>query len=98
MRQRNEKRSKRQRMSKRRRRTTKKQRGGYDYTIIVCSKKNGNVIQEIHPTSDKTFEEIFAENDINNHKYYITQFSQIEIDRSSKPTYSSKNKLIIYQE
>jgi hypothetical protein len=89
----NEKRSKRQRISKRRR--TIKQRGGFEYKIIVLSEDNS---YETIPvvTSDSTF----ADNGIQGNKkikYYAMQFSEKEIDYTSKPQFSKTNPVIIYK-
>jgi hypothetical protein len=93
MRQRNEKRSKRQRMSKRRR--TIKQRGGFEYKIIVLSEDDSYETISV-VTSDSTF----ADNGIQGNdktKYYATSFSEKEIDYTSKPHFSKTNPLIIYK-
>jgi hypothetical protein len=97
MRQRNEKRSKRQRMSKRRRRTIKKQRGGRIWQINVHSADN-ILIETITVYDEK---KSFAENGITGNdttKYYATLSSDVEIDYNSIPLYpEGNNPLIIYQ-
>jgi hypothetical protein len=93
MRQRNEKRSKRQRMSKRRR--TIKQRGGYEWKIIVLSEDKSYEI--IPVTTDSS---TFADNGITGNettKYYATLFSDVEIDYNSVPQFSQTNPVIIYK-
>ena len=95
MRQRNEKRSKRQRMSKRRRRrTTKKQRGGRIWQINVYSTDN-KLIKEI-TVFDET--KTFAENGItgNGTTKYRLLSSDVEIDYNSIPLYPN-GPLNIYQ-
>jgi len=93
MRQRNEKRSKRQRMSKKRRRTTK-QRGGYEWKIIVLSEDNKSY-KIISVVTDSTF----AENGItgNDRTKYYMPFSNVEIDYNSVPQFSKTNPVIIYK-
>ena len=97
MRQRNEKRSKRQRMSKRRRRTTKKQRGGRIWQINVHSVED-KLIETITVFDEK---KSFAENGITGNdttKYYVTLSSDVEIDYNSTPLYpEGNNPLIIYK-
>ena len=98
MRQRNEKRSKRQRMSKRRRRrTTKKQnKGGRIWQINVYSTDN-KLINEITVVDEK---KSFAENGItgNGTTKYRLQSSDVEIDYNSIPLYpKGNNPLNIYQ-
>jgi hypothetical protein len=95
MRQRNEKRSKRQRMSKKRRRTTKKQRGGMEWKIIVLSEdKSYEIINVVTDSST------FADNGITGNettKYYATLSSDVEIDYNSVPQFSKTNPVIIYK-
>ena len=97
MRQRNEKRSKRQRMSKRRRRrTTKKQRGGRIWQINVYSTDN-KLIKEITVYDNR---KTFAQNGIigNGTTKYRLQSSDVEIDYNSIPLYpTGNNSLNIYQ-
>lgn len=94
MRQRNEKRSKRQRISKRRR--TTKQRGGYEWKIIVLSEDNKSY--EIIPVV--TDSSTFADNGITGNettKYYATLSPDVEIDYNSVPQFSKTNPVIIYK-
>ena len=97
MRQRNEKRSKRQRMSKRRRTTTKKQRGGRIWQINVHSADN-ILIETITVVDEK---KLFADNGITGNettKYYATLSPDVEIDYNSIPSYPpGNNPLIIYK-
>lgn len=97
MRQRNEKRSKRQRMSKRRRRTTKKQRGGRIWQINVHSADN-RLIESITVFDKK---KSFVENGIQGNdttKYYAMLSPDVEIEYDTIPSYpEGNNPLIIYK-